>query len=403
MRIGYLIPEFPGQTHIWIWREITHLRAWGTQIDIFSTKHPSKEVKAKHDFADAQTYYLWKQNILKNIFDIFVSLCWAVTRPIGLYKAIKLVTIDVEAPRWRIIALVPIACVLARSSIARSIEHIHCHSCANSAILAMMLKQLTGISYSLTLNANLEWWGGGLTAKFSNAAFIIAITQKLEEEVRLNYPLHPNQVVLGRIGVDTAKWNPQLYKLNNLTNQTFQILTVGRLHTSKGHDTVIQAVKCLVDAGKLVNLTIIGAGSELENLKTLAAKLEISHLVEFTGSLSEDQIIEKMLQADAFVLASHAEPLGVVYMEAMAMEVATIGTNAGGVPEIITDGKNGLLIPPRDVTALTRALIQLIENPAFRIQLGLNGRSSIIEHFDSQIGAATLFERITIESGQYKK
>jgi colanic acid/amylovoran biosynthesis glycosyltransferase len=396
MQIGYLIPEFPGQTHIWMWREISHLRAWGIHIDIFSTKHPSPDVKAKHDFADtAQTYYLWKQNILNNIFDIFIGLCWGTTRPIGLLKSIKLaLTIDVEAPLWHTITLVPMACVLARCCVMRQIEHMHCHSCGNSAILAIMLKQLTGISYSLTLNANLEWWGGGLGAKFTNAVFIIAITKKLEQEVRLNYPyLHPNQVQLGRIGVDTAKWNPQLYKKNNQTNNSFQILTVGRLHTSKGHDTLIQAVKCLVNEGKAIYLTIVGAGEELNNLKALAEELEISHLIEFAGTLSESQIIEKMLCCDAFVLASHAEPLGVVYMEAMSMEVATIGTNAGGVPEIITDGQNGLLISSRNVTALTQALTVLIENPSLKIQLGQNGRSSIIEHFDSRIGAETLRER----------
>ncbi|BDA66172.1 hypothetical protein CAL7716_003380 [Calothrix sp. PCC 7716] len=396
MRIAYLIPEFPGQTHIWMWREITHLRAWGTEIDIFSTKHPSPDVKAKHDFADAQAYYLWKQNIFNNIIDIFIAICWAITRPFSLYKAIKLaLTIDVEAPRWHVIALVPIACILARCCVARAIKHMHCHSCGNSAILAIMLKQLTGISYSLTLNANLEWWGGGMKEKFTNAAFIIAITKKLEQEVRLNYPLQQNQVLLGRIGVDTEKWNPQLYESNHKTNnQTFYILTVGRLHTSKGHDTLIQAVKCLVDAGKFVHLTIIGAGSELENLRTLAAQLEIFHLIEFTGTLSENQIIQKMCQIDAFVLASHAEPLGVVYMEAMAMSVATIGTNAGGVPEIITDTQDGLLVAPRDVIALTRALKLLIENPTLKMQLARNGRASIIERFDSRIGAATLREKI---------
>ncbi|RUT08269.1 colanic acid biosynthesis glycosyltransferase WcaL [Dulcicalothrix desertica PCC 7102] len=396
MRIGYLIPEFPGQTHIWIWREITHLYEWGIQIEIFSTKYPSPHIKAKHDFADtAQTYYLWKQNIFHNIIDIFVSLCWSLTHPIGLFKAIKLaLTINVEAPRWHIIALVPMACILARCCVARSIEHMHCHSCGNSAILAIMLKQITGISYSLTLNANLEWWGGGMTAKFTNAAFIIAITKKLEAEVRRNYPVQENQVLLGRIGVDTAKWNRQLYKLNNNNNLTFQILTVGRLHTSKGHDTLIQSVKCLVDAGKLVHLTIVGAGLELDNLKALAAKLEISNSIEFTGTLSENQIIEKMCRVDAFVLASHCEPLGVVYMEAMAMSVATIGTNSGGVPEIITDGQDGLLVAPRDVTALASALMRLIENPALKTQLGRSGRSTIIEHFDSRIGAATLKTQI---------
>lgn len=116
--------------------------------------------------------------------------------------------------------------------------------------------------------------------------------------------------------------------------------------------------------------------------------------MQFTGSLSEDQIIGYMKQADVFVLASHAEPLGVVYMEAMAMEVATIGTNAGGVPEIITDGENGLLVPPHDDIPLTQAIKGLIENPELRHQLARNGRRTIVQRFDSRIGAAILHQRL---------
>ncbi len=402
MRIGYLIPEFPGQTHVWIWREICHMREWGTQIDIFSTQRPASDIKARHDFADdaeQQTYYLWKEGKFNfnNIFDIFISLCWVIiTRPIGLLKAITLaLTIDVDArPRWRsTLPLVLIACILARSSVARGIEHMHCHSCANSAILAMMLKRLTGISYSLTLNANLEWWGGAIAAKFGDALFTVVISEWLEKEVRSKYPhLQKDQVILGRIGVDTAKWKPQVNCNDSVHN--FQIITVGRLHTAKGHDTLIQAVKHLVDAGKSVNLTIVGAGPEFDQLKTLAAELEISDLINFTGSLSENQIIERMQVYDAFVLASHAEPLGVVYMEAMAMEVATIGTSAGGVPEIITNGKDGLLVPPRDDIAIFRALTQLIDNQKLKQQLGRCGRQTIIARFDSRIGAATLYKRL---------
>ncbi|MBF2063316.1 MAG: glycosyltransferase family 4 protein [Calothrix sp. C42_A2020_038] len=403
MRIGYLIPEFPGQTHVWIWREICHMREWGTAIDIFSTKQPSPDITARHDFAthaQAQTYYLWKQDIFQQILDIFIALCWTIlTRPYGLLKTILLaLTIDVDArPRWRsTLPLVPIACILARQAVALGIEHMHCHSCANSAILAMMLKRLTRISYSLTLNANLEWWGGALAAKFGDAEFTVVITRWLETQVRNRYPhLRSDQVVLGRIGVDTTKWTPQSSHVKNQTNnQTFQIITVGRLHASKGHDTLIRSVKHLIDAGKSVKLKIIGAGPEADNLKAMTGQLQMSDLIHFTGSLSENQIIEEMRHTDAFVLASHAEPLGVVYMEAMAMEVATIGTNAGGVPEIITDTQDGLLIPPRDDIALERALTQLIENPSLKNQLGQAGRQTIVQRFDSRIGAATLYQRL---------
>ena len=86
--------------------------------------------------------------------------------------------------------------------------------------------------------------------------------------------------------------------------------------------------------------------------------------------------------------------MGVVYMEAMAMEVATIGTNAGGVPEIITDGVDGLLVPPMDPPALARAIRCLIDEPAFRESLGKAGRRKILKQFDSRLWATTLYRRL---------
>jgi colanic acid/amylovoran biosynthesis glycosyltransferase len=404
MKIGYLIPEFPGQTHIWIWREICHMREWGISIHLFSTKRPSPDIKARHGFAklaEDETYYLWKPSIREIIKSIF----WAIfTSPLGLIKSIWLaLKIDIDTRyafgvKIRLLHLIPlvlIACIFAREAKKQGIEHLHCHSCANSAIIAMMLKRMTSIPYSLTLNANLEWWGGGLASKFADADFTIAITEWLLEEVRKNYPnLRPEQLILGGIGVDTTKWVPIHNNEFKIKDNSFQVVTVSRLHPSKGHDTLIRAIKQLIDAGKVVKLNIIGTGSELGNLKVLVNQLNLSEFIDFTGSLSEDQIIEQMQQADAFVLASHAEPLGVVYMEAMAMEVPTIGTNAGGVAEIITNNHDGLLVPPRDDTMIANALTLLIENPQLRLQLGRNGRETIVQRFDSRIGAATLYNRL---------
>jgi colanic acid/amylovoran biosynthesis glycosyltransferase len=394
MQIGYLIPEFPGQTHIWMWREICHMREWGMEIHLFSTKRPSLDIKARHEFvklAEDETYYFWKPSFIEAV----KAILWVIfTRPLGLIKSIWLaLTIHIDAPYS--IPLVLIACIFAREALSQGIEHLHCHSCGNSAVLAMMLKRLTGIPYSLTLNANLEWWGGALASKFADADFTIVITKWLLEEVRYKFPnLRPEQVILGGIGVDTTKWKPQQNNKFKNQNNSFQIVTVSRLHSSKGHDTLIRAIKQLIDAGKLVKLNIIGAGSELDNLKVLVNQLDLSKFIDFTGSLSEDQIIEQMQQADAFVLASHAEPLGVVYMEAMAMKVPTIGTNAGGVAEIITNNHDGLLVPPRDDTMIAIALALLIENPQLCLKLGRNGRETIIQRFDSRIGAATLYNRL---------
>ena len=171
-------------------------------------------------------------------------------------------------------------------------------------------------------------------------------------------------------------------------------MTVGRLHSSKGHDVLLRAVKRLVDSGKDVSLRLAGAGPDRDALEKLAADLGLAGRVTFLGSLPEDRIIEELRTADVFALASHAEPLGVVYMEAMALGVPTIGTAAGGVAEIITDGRDGLLVPPGNPGALADAIAALMSDDALRRRIGDAGREAVVRKFDSRLGAATLYERL---------
>jgi glycosyltransferase involved in cell wall biosynthesis len=306
------------------------------------------------------------------------------------------VSLPVEKkPAWKVlIPLLAPACVLSREAKRRRIAHLHCHSCANSAILAMMAKRLIGIGYSLTLNANLEWWGGAMAAKLSDAEFTIAITERLLVQIRRDYPgLRSDQALLGRIGVDTRKWLPAQYT-EERGGGLLRVITVGRLNASKGHDDLLRALARLIAQGKGASLQLIGDGPQRQELESLASELDIAKLVKFEGSLSEDRIIEEMRRADVFVLASHAEPLGVVYMEAMAMELPVIGTAAGGVGEIITDGVDGLLVEPRNIDGLARAMAKLQDDPGLRRRLAQAGRQTIITRFDSRIGASTLRERL---------
>lgn len=397
MKLGYLIPEFPGQTHVWMWREICHMREWGDTIDVFSTRQPAPECRARHSFAQsaaAQTYYLWPKNPLYYL----TTLSWAVLKhPKGFFRMLKhCFTLKLnDRHAWKTtLPLAIVATALAREALKHNIQHFHSHTCSNSAVLAMMVKRLTGIPFSMTLNANIEWWGGAMEQKFSDAEFTAVITEWLLAQIRSDYPeLSVNKAFLGRIGVDTQKWRPNA-GLSRLESGAFRVITVGRLHASKGHDTVIRAIKDMLERGRIVRLTIVGAGPEEQSLKALVHELGLTESVHLTGSLSEDQIIALMWQSDAFVLASHAEPLGVVYMEAMAVGVPTIGTDAGGVPEIISHSIDGLLVPPKDETAIREALELLMDDPALAKQLSLNARRTIVSRFDSRLGAAKLYERL---------
>lgn len=392
--IGYLIPEFPGQTHVWMWREITHLLEWGVDVRLFSTRPPPERDRARHAWAgeaERRTVYLWPRSPL--------ALAWAVawaalTRPRALAACVRMASrLPVErGPRWRgTLAMVPPACLLARELLRGGVRHLHVHSCANSAVVAMLAGRLAGVPYSLTLNANVEWWGGAIREKFANAAFVIAITEWLVAQAARDYPELPEgHVVLGRIGVDPRKWRPR--ERGARADGPWRVVTVGRLHASKGHDVLIRAVHQLVSTGSDVILRIIGAGPERERLERLSAQLGLGGRVTFAGSLGEDEIVEELGGADVFALASHAEPLGVVYMEAMAMGLPTIGTAAGGVGEIITDGVDGLLTPPGDAGALAGAIGRLAADPGLCARLGAAARETVERKLDSRLGAATLYE-----------
>ena len=150
----------------------------------------------------------------------------------------------------------------------------------------------------------------------------------------------------------------------------------------------------LRDRGIETRLRVAGDGPERANIEKLIAELGLRDCVTLLGSQSEDVCIAEMRAADVFVLSSDAEPLGVVYMEAMSAGVPTVGTAAGGVAEIITDGVDGVLVPPKSPEALADALEQLARDPQRREQLGKAGRESIIRNFDARIGASTLYERM---------
>jgi colanic acid/amylovoran biosynthesis glycosyltransferase len=232
-----------------------------------------------------------------------------------------------------------------------------------------------------------------MAEKMAEAKFTMVITQGLMKDIaRMETPLPEGKAMLGRMGVDTDVWVPES---GPRASPSGRILSVGRLHFSKGHDDLLKAVAALVAEGMKLEVRLAGDGPQRRDLEDLAGALGLEHVVRFLGSLPEREIIEHMKWADVFVLASHAEPLGVVYMEAMSMEVPTIGTRAGGVGEIITDGVDGLLPPPKDPKALAEAIRRILTDRALRARLASAGRKTIVDRFDSRIGAATLYRGIT--------
>lgn len=401
MRIGYLIPEFPSQTHVWIWREILHVREWGMDLKIFSTSKPGEKDRARHRFADQaqdETTYLWPKPKLQAIKAVLGE---ALRNPVGFLSCVKLaLTMEKTTNRGKVRPLLPLivpASILAREVRHEGIDRIHSHSVARSAVICMMVKRLTGVPYSLTLNADLSWWGGAVEQKIAESDFTIAITQALLEEVHQKFPDVPKErTLLGRIGVDTRRWARPLDRpLQGDGARRMRILSVGRMHHNKAFDVLMEATKKLIAKGYELEVRIIGDGAEREQLEALRRDLDLEDAVSFLGSMSEDQIINELLGADIFSAVSRHEPLGVVYMEAMSLGLPTLGTTSGGVGEIITPDESGLLVEPDDADKLALAIESLLTDPERRKRMGDAGRRAIVENFDSRIGARTIYEKLT--------
>ncbi len=154
---------------------------------------------------------------------------------------------------------------------------------------------------------------------------------------------------------------------------------VGRLdHWGKGHQELFAAMASLM-ARHPVCALIVGGGRRIDEVRALAAGLGLADAVHFLG---ERHDVPDLLNAmDIFVLPSYSEGLSLALLEAMAAGLPVVATAVGGTPEVVTDGDNGLLIPPRDAGALAGALERLLTDPALARHLGANARAQVREHF----------------------
>jgi glycosyltransferase involved in cell wall biosynthesis len=155
--------------------------------------------------------------------------------------------------------------------------------------------------------------------------------------------------------------------------------SVGNLTPKKDHQTLLMATAVLVAELPQLRLVIIGTGPEESRLRRLASSLDLESRVSFLGSRSD--VLDLLPALDVFTLSSRYEGLPIALLEAMATGIACVATSVGGVPEVITDGAEGLLVPPQDPEALAAALRKLLEDPGLRSAMGLRaaGRASTFD------------------------
>ncbi|MEQ1638774.1 MAG: glycosyltransferase family 4 protein [Methylococcales bacterium] len=172
--------------------------------------------------------------------------------------------------------------------------------------------------------------------------------------------------------------------LNDLSlEQEGRILFLGNAGPRKGIFELLTAIAELKKNFPGIKLVIAGDGNLAEVL-TKARELGIEPNIEILGWINADQKKQELAKASVFILPSRAEGLPMSMLEAMSANKAVAVSNVGGIPHVVKDGENGLLMPPADVAAITATITKLLENKAFRIQLALNARKTIVENYSSE-------------------
>ena len=155
--------------------------------------------------------------------------------------------------------------------------------------------------------------------------------------------------------------------------------TVGHLAGHKGHRYLLEAMKHLLQSEPHVGVVIAGTGALRAALEAQAAALGIADRIYFTGF--REDILALIQGFEIFVFSSYLEGLGTSILDAMALRKPVVATRAGGIPEVVEDGVTGLLVPPRDPTALAQALLYLLRHPERGKKFGEAGRSRVEQHF----------------------
>lgn len=189
---------------------------------------------------------------------------------------------------------------------------------------------------------------------------------------------------------DSMKRDSTKPDLANPYSKPVVIGSVAAFRPQKDHATLLRAFRELLRTHPGCRLMLVGDGPTRPAMERLCSRLGIASAVEFCGTLADPASAYRQL--DIFVLASHYEGQGIAVLEAMAYGVPVVGTAVGGIAETISEGRDGLLVPPNDVRALLAALMNLASDSALRDRLGAAGRQKVQRDFSLTGWAAALGE-----------
>jgi len=379
-RLLYLLSRYPGISHTFFLNEIQELRKHGFTVETASINPPdrSRSSMSAAEIKEAESTFYIKSAGVKRV--AVVAARTLLLRPMvfvrGLRAALRMGQWNPRATLYALFYFAE-ALILGDWMRSRGHQHLHIHFCGPVATVGMLASMAWGFTYSLTVHGPDEFYDVEkfyLRQKVEQAKFILCISSFCRSQLmRIAAPEHWDKMRVVRLGVDLNVFLPMPPERE--PDHGLEILCVGRLVPSKGQLILLRACAILLSRGREFRVRLVGDGPDLQHLQAFAEQEGIPAI--FEGAKSHDETRQFLGRADIFALASFAEGVPVALMEAMAMEVPCVSTSIAGIPELIRDGLDGLIVHASDAEVLAAALERLVEDPLLRRSLGIAGRKRV--------------------------
>ncbi|MBI4488809.1 MAG: glycosyltransferase family 4 protein [Deltaproteobacteria bacterium] len=425
-RLAYLMGTFPALTETFILGEIHALRAQGIDLHLFALRRPKGVHKTPEaeDLA-ARTLYspsflsrrLWEPNLralrrspgryLKILAEVIVR---TLVNPVHCLKSL---------------GMLPVAVAFAEVIRERGIERIHAHWANYPATAAYIISRLLNIPYSLTAHIyDATLIRTMMREKFRRAEFVVTCTRWNQQLITALVPEAEGKVLVNYHGIFLDKFLPNGKRLSE-DKEKFHIVSCGSLYPRKGFPDLLKACQLLRDRGSSFRCTIIGEGPLRPRLERFIREHQLEQCVDLLGALPQREVIRHYQKADLFVLPCMTDHLGWdelfsdpllllevglaipfrpitdgipnVLVEAMAMGIPVVSTTVAGIPELIKDGQNGVLVPERNPLALAAAIDRLFKDSHLRRELAQRGRDTVLQRFDRSKNIQELLKIFTAQ------
>jgi colanic acid/amylovoran biosynthesis glycosyltransferase len=393
-KVAYVIGRYPAVSHTFVTREVQALRAAGVEVKTISIHRASEaDALSALDRAEREATY----SLLPPRFRVLArSQLQALCSPRAYIKTLAAALSGeprgVKARLWRVFYFAE-AIMVWEFCRREGISHIHAHHLNQASDAAMLAADYGNAAsgdstwtWSFTMHGPNEFYDVTrfrLAEKAQAATFVACISDFARSQVMGFVPEERwPRLRIVHCGVDPDEYDPRSLEAAGPDDSEFHILYVGRLVPFKGQGLLLEALAELRARGIEATLTLIGEGPSREELEKKALRLGVDGAARFAGAVGQDEIRSYFAAADAFCLPSFAEGVPVVLMEAMAMELPVVTTRVMGIPELVDDGADGILVRPGRLDALTSALTKLAADPGLREELGSRAREKVRAEFD---------------------